>query len=136
MKTNLSRKSAFAVTAFIASLFAASTYAGPGPQYWANLSKSAAKTEAAKPAASATACPGSQEVAVTTMKPAWANGRGPLTEVQIGTERVCHMCPVTTVTSTNAWANGRGPITRTETKSVGPTHHCNTGCTMTSMASN
>lgn len=133
MRTNLSRNTAFA-GALIASLFAASTYAGPGPQFWTNQHTQSEK--ATKPVAASTACPGSQEVDVTTMKPAWANGRGPLTEVKIGTERVCHMCPVTNVTSTNAWANGRGPITRTESTSVGPTHHCNTGCTMTSVANN
>ena len=136
MKTNLSRKTAIVAATLIGSLFATVAYAGPGPQYWSNLHKNAEKTDGAKPVVATTACPGSQEVAVTTMKPAWANGRGPLTEVQIGTERVCHMCPVTTVASTTAWANGRGPVTRTETTSVGATHHCSTGCTMKTVASN
>ena len=136
MKTNLSRKAAFAATALIVSLIAANTYGGPGPQYWANVGKNAAKTDSAKPAASVAACPGSQEVAVTVMKPAWTNGRGPLTEVQIGTERVCHMCPVATVATTNAWANGRGPVTQTVTTSVGAALHCSTGCTAHAVASN
>lgn len=136
MKTTLSRHAAYAASALIASFLAATTYAGPGPQYWANLHTTSETPAPAKPAATATACSRSQEVAVTVMKPAWANGRGPLTEAQIGTERVCHLCPVTTVTSTNAWANGRGPITRAETTSVGPTHRCATGCTLISVASN
>lgn len=132
MNPTLSRKTAFSC-ALLASVFAASTYAGPGLQYWANEHNKAEKSAAA---VANPACPDSREVAVTTMKPAWANGRGPLTEVKTGTERVCHLCPVTTVTSATSWANGRGPVMRTKAASAGATHHCSTACITTSVASN
>lgn len=127
MKTNLSPKAALAATVLLASLLTANTYAGPGPQYWANLNKNAAKTDEAKPAVTVPVCPGSQEVAVTVMKPSWPNGRGPLAPVQIGTKRVCTVCPVTSV-ATEGWANGRGPQTKTETSQTGVPHTCTVNC--------
>ncbi len=128
MKTTLSRKAALA-GALIASLVT-TAYAGPGPQFWANFHKNS--DTPAKLTAATSMCPGLHEVDATTLKPAWANGRGPLTEVKIGSERVCHMCPVTTAVTTHQWANGRGPALSSENTSAGPTHHCSTGCTMNS----
>ncbi len=127
MKTTLSDKAAFAATALLASLLTANTYAGPGPQYWANANRNAAKADEAKPAATVPVCPGSQEVAVTVMKPAWPNGRGPLAPVQIGTKRVCTVCPVTGV-ATAGWANGRGPQTKSATSQTGVPHTCTINC--------
>ena len=66
---------------------------------------------------------------VTTMEPAWPNGRGPLTEVPIGTKTVCHLCPVTEVVAKNTWPNGRGSTTRTEVAKPGAEHDCSKGCT-------
>lgn len=125
MKTTNSLKTLF-VTALVGSA-AVSGFAGPGPQYWANLNKNAAEANNAKAAAAVPICPGSKEVAVTVMKPSWSNGRGPLTEVQIGTKRICTVCPVATI-ATEGWANGRGPKTQTETVKAGAQHTCTVNC--------
>lgn len=133
MKTSLITKAAgLSLGLLVSVLLTSSAHAGPGAQYWQSLGKA----KDATPVVAAThACPGSQVVAVTTMQPAWSNGRGPLTEVQIGTETVCHMCPVTTV-ATTGWANGRGPATKTEVVQPGAAHHCASGCTATAVAVN
>ncbi len=131
MKTTNSLK-ALLVTALVGSA-TVSGFAGPGPQYWANLNKSPAQANDATPAATIPICPGSKDVAVTVMKPSWQNGRGPLKEVQIGTKRICTVCPVTT-TETKGWANGRGPKTQTDTVSTvstGAPHTCTVTCPTT-----
>lgn len=100
MKTNLSSKVALVLATLLS---ATATFAGPGPQYWQNQNRA----RNARPNKAATAvpiCPGSKEVAVTAMKPAWHNGRGPLTETQVGTKRVCTVCPVTTASGAVAAA--------------------------------
>jgi hypothetical protein len=111
------------------ALVSSSATAGPGPQYWQSLGKAKAPVaEPAKPAAAPThVCAGATVVPVTATKPAQANGRGPLVEVQTGTKTVCHMCPVTTTVRTNALPNGRGTWTTTEVTKTGAEHTC-TNC--------
>lgn len=111
-----------------AIILSSAAHAGPGPQYWNSQGKQ--KVSAPETITPATQlCADAQTVAVTTMKPSWPNGRGPLTEVQVGTKTVCHLCPVTTVEIKNAWANGRGPLTRVEVTKTGVEHTC-TNCTV------
>ena len=133
MKTSsITHKVAGVSLSLLFSAFLASNaFAGPGPQYWQSLGKpAAAAVEQANPATVATpVCPASEIVPVTVMKPALPNGRGPLVPVQIGTERVCHMCPTTTVVTTNDWPSHRGPVTTGETTKVSATHVCTLGCT-------
>lgn len=112
-------------SAAISSAFALSAIAGPGPQYWDNLAK--ATNPSTQAVAPSSVCPGSTVVPVTVMKPAWANGKGPLVETQIGTKRVCTVCPVTTATTVKA-TNGRGPSTVVETMVPGAPHDCTSGC--------
>lgn len=112
MKTNLLRNTALAATVAIASILSTAAYAGPGPQYWSGRAKNASKP--AKTSTAVPICPGSKEVAVTAMKPAWQNGRGPLTETKIGTKRVCTVCPVTDASGAVAAA--------------GTQHDCNVNC--------
>ena len=112
---------------FVASLITASAYAGPGAQYWQHVENSA---KADKTVTTVPVCPGSQEVVVTALKPSWSNGRGPLIPVQIGTKRVCTVCPVRSV-ATSGWLNGRGPKTKTEETKSGAQHDCTVNCPLT-----
>lgn len=131
MKAPLSSLSAGLSLGLLASvLLSSSALAGPGPQYWQNVGRTnASATTQTKPAATAAhLCAGAETVAVTTMKPALPNGRGPLVEVQTGTKTVCHMCPVTTTVRTNSLPNGRGTWTTTEVTKTGVEHTC-TSCT-------
>jgi hypothetical protein len=101
--------------------------AGPGPEYWAAQGKP--KTEAAVSTSNADAtprklCAGAEVVASTIMKPAMANGKGPLVPVQIGTKTVCHMCPVTTLVTQSGFGNGKGPRTVSEVTKIGAEHNC------------
>jgi hypothetical protein len=114
----------------LSSVFVVSAQAGPGLQYWQARAKNAADASPAGPSlASAVICAGSEMVPVTTMKPALPNGRGALVAVQTGTERVCHLCSLSTLTVTHAWPNHRGPQTTLETTNVGGAHRCTSGCT-------
>lgn len=102
---------------------------GPGPQYWQSVGKPV--VEPAKPApAPMHACAGATVVPVMAMRPAQANGRGQMVEVQTGTKTVCHMCPVTTIVRTNTQANGRGTWTTKEVTQPGAEHTC-TNCAVT-----
>ena len=128
----LSKAAAMSTGLLVSILLTGNASAGPGPQYWQQQEKlraeSAAKAaDAERAQALMHRCSGAQTVADTVMKSSWHNGRGPLTEVQIGTKTVCHMCPVTTVVTKNAWPNGRGPTTRTEVTQTGVEHTC-TNC--------
>jgi hypothetical protein len=128
-----SKFSGLASALIFSSLLAASVQAGQGIQYWQSRGTALAQpTSSEKSAAAVGLCPSSELLPVTTMKAAQANGRGALIEVQIGTKRVCHMCPVAAVTVTNAWTNGRGPSTTVETSTVGPAHNCASGCASSS----
>lgn len=112
-------------------ILAGSAYAGPGLEYWQSLGKPTTQTVASAKSASAVVpvCPGSEIVPVTVMKPSWPNGRGPLTAVQIGTERVCHLCTTSKVVTTNDWPSHRGPLVqKVEATKVGATHVCTTAC--------
>jgi hypothetical protein len=133
MKTSLTSKIAGAsVGLLLAGFVSSSAIAGPGPQYWQSRAKAPA-VEPAKPESAPThACAGATVVPVTTMKPAQANGRGPLVAVQTGTKTVCHMCPVTTTVRTNSLPNGRGTWTTTEVTQTGVEHTC-TNCTAVAM---
>lgn len=118
---------AFGVAALMLS--ATSLTAGPGPQYWQALGKPAPAAKQVK-AADIPVCPGSELVSITVMKPAMANGKGPLAPVQIGTQRVCHICTTTKVVTTNDWPNHRGPLVqKVEVTKVGAAHVCTTACT-------
>jgi len=131
MKTSILTKTAGAGLGLLfLALVSSNAVAGPGPQYWQSVGKAKAPAaEAVKPSDAPThLCAGATVVPVTTMKPAQANGRGPLVEVQTGTKTVCHMCPVTTTVRTNAQANGRGAWTTTEVTKTGVEHTC-TNCT-------
>ena len=125
MKT---RRPLFLFGAAALALSSVSLIAGPGPQYWQSLGKPAPAAKQVK-AGNIPVCPGSELVPMTVMKPAMANGKGPLTPVQIGTERVCHVCKATTVVTTNDWPNHRGPLVQkvVETK-AGATHVCTVSC--------
>ncbi len=113
--------------AVLSAFFAAAAYAGPGAQYWQTVGQKASHPGESPAAAAAPVCPGSQIVPVTVMKPAWANGRGPLAPVPVGTKRVCTVCPVTSTATTMA-ANGRGPVARVETTKTGVPHDCTATC--------
>jgi len=107
-------------------VLAGSAYAGPGPQYWQSRG-----TASAQPAISATVpaigCPASRSIAVTTLVPSQANGRGALHAVAVGTERVCTMCGNTATVVKPSWQNGRGPL---QPATVYATHECVTSCCM------
>lgn len=109
-------------------VFSSSAFAGPGFQYWKSLNKTPAPSIA--PAKHETApkpvvCSDSHEVAVTIMKPAWANGRGPLQAVQIGAKRECHVCAGTTTVMRPAMSNGRGALQPVQIRG---THDCTPAC--------
>jgi hypothetical protein len=111
--------------------FANNAVAGPGIQYWQSLGKPAAQAVDQTKSADVPMliCPGSEVVPVAVMKPSLPNGRGALVPVQVGTERVCNLCPTTTVITTNDWPNHRGPLVQkvVETK-AGATHVCTVNC--------
>ncbi len=116
----------------LSTVLASHAIAGPGPQYWQSVGKpKAPAVEPASPAAAAIpVCPGSEIVPVTTMKSPQSNGRPPFVAVQTGTQRVCHLCTSTTVTTTNDWPSHRGPaVQKTEVTKVGATHVCTSACT-------
>jgi hypothetical protein len=110
--------------AVLSSTFALSVIAGPGPQYWFNAEKTASDQTTTTAAGT---CPGSTLVPVTVMTPSWSNGKGPIAETQIGTKRVCTICPVTGVKTVQA-ANGRGPSSTATTVAAGAQHDCTAGC--------
>lgn len=116
-----------------AALMSSNAVAGPGPQYWAAQGKPKTDTAVSATKADATPvklCAGAEVVASTIMKPAMANGKGPLVSVQVGTKTVCHMCPVTTVVTRNSLPNGKGTPVTTEVTKVGTEHNC-ANCTGT-----
>jgi hypothetical protein len=95
MKTNRARPNTIAASVIVTSLLAASSYAGSGPQYWANLHKAAKTTKATettqvtKPAAALAPRASTRHGSVTVMEPSWSNGRGPLVEKQL--EGIAHV---------------------------------------------
>ncbi len=134
MKTSLIASKAVGVSLglLFSAFLAGNAIAGPGPQYWQSVGKAAAPAaQSAKVADLAVSiCLGSEVVPVTAMKPSLPNGRGPLAPVQVGTERVCHVCTTSTVVTTNDWPNHRGPLVqKIEVTKVGATHVCTTACT-------
>jgi hypothetical protein len=125
MKSSLFRLPATALLAMLAL----PAFAGPGPQSWRSPADDAASP--AKPESNAAVvCPGSKEVAAFAKLPAWANGKGPLVDPQVGTKRVCTICPVTGIAS-SGWANARGPVTKSDTTSIGTEHTCTSACRAT-----
>lgn len=133
MKTSFISPKAAGLGLLFSAFLATNAIAGPGIQYWQSLGKPKADTAVSTTKADATPvklCAGAEVVASTIMKPAMANGKGPLVPVQVGTKTVCHMCPVTTVVTRNALPNGKGtPFTTTMTK-IGAEHNC-ANCTGT-----
>ena len=128
MKTSFISPKAAGLGLLFSAFLATNAIAGPGIQYWQSLGKPAPAAKQVK-AADIPVCPGSEIVPITFMKPAMANGKGPLVPVQDGTERVCHLCTTTTVVTTNDWPNHRGPLVQkvVETK-AGATHVCTVNC--------
>lgn len=122
--TSLIKPAGLSLGLLFASLFASSAIAGPGPQYWAAQGKPKADTVAKADATPVKLCAGAEVVTDTIMKPAMANGKGPLVPTQIGSKTVCHMCPVTTLVTKSSFGNGKGPRTVTEETKVGPEHNC------------
>lgn len=117
----------------VSALLSSGVLAGPGPEYWNIVGKGTSSSASTKPVAATSLCAGAETVIVTTMKPSWPNGRGPLTEMPAGTRIVCHLCRVTSVVTTNAWPSGRGPMVRTEVVKPGATHDCSAGCNPVAM---
>jgi hypothetical protein len=103
--------------------------AGPGPQYWRNLGKPANTTTVAPAARSEKtnpACTDSRSVSVTATKPAWQNGRAPLTTVEVGKKLVCTSCDTPLIVMKPTWPNARGPL---EPVALKGTHDCTkNGC--------
>lgn len=122
--TSLIKPAGLSLGLLFASLFASSAIAGPGPQYWAAQGKPKADTVAKADATPVKLCAGAEVVASTIMKPALANGKGPLVPVQVGTKTVCHMCPVTTVVTRNSLPNGKGTPVTTRVTKIGAEHNC------------
>lgn len=73
-------------------------------------------------------CSGSKTVPVTSMKPQLPNGKGAMVATQVGTKRICQICPVSTKVVTNAWPNHKGPTLTVETMNAGSIHDCSAGC--------
>lgn len=117
--------------AWLAGGLLSSAYAGPGAAYWQSLNQRLnAQSTPAPVAQSATKpaegrCAGSHVVAVTEVRNAWANGRGPLQVVQVGTKNVCAVCGGTTAVMKKSRANGRGPMVAAEAPAE---HDCDAGC--------
>ncbi|QYM78832.1 hypothetical protein K0B96_16240 [Horticoccus luteus] len=118
------KPASLSVGLLFATLFASNAIAGPGPQYWAAQGKPKADPVAKADVAPVTLCAGAEVVTDTIMKPAMANGKGPLVATKIGTKTVCHMCPVTTVVTRNSLPNGKGTPVTTEVTKVGAEHNC------------
>jgi len=133
MRTSFISPKAAGLGLLFSAFLVTNAIAGPGIQYWQSLGKPAPAAKQVK--ADISVCPGSELVPITVMKPAMANGKGPLTAVKIGTERVCHVCSSTSVFMTNDWPNHRGPLVQkvVETK-AGATHVCTANCPPSSRA--
>ena len=128
MKTSFISPKAAGLGLLFSAFLVTNAIAGPGIQYWQSLGKPAPAAQQVK-AADIPVCLGSELVPITFMKPAQANGKGPLVPVQIGTERVCHVCSSTSVFMTNDSPNHRGPLVQkvVETK-AGASHVCTANC--------
>ena len=96
----------------ITGFAAASAFAGPCPKFWL-IERAALSAKSAKTPAKPERCPGCNgvktvEVAVT--KPAWRNGRGPLTTTTEMQTRRCSDCAGAVAERKPEWPNGRGPL--------------------------
>lgn len=125
MNTAFLSKSAGAIASLLfATLFTSTAIAG-------SASNSASGVfNAQSDAATAKLCAGAEVVGTTVYRPMMPNGKGPLLPVQVGTRTICHMCPVTTLSTKTAFGNGKGPMTVTKETKVGPEHDC-ANCTGT-----
>jgi hypothetical protein len=73
------------------------------------------------------ACTDARLVSVTETKPAWHNGRGPLTTVEVGKKLVCTSCDTPMIVMKPSLHNGRGPMVPV---AINGTHDCTAkGCT-------
>lgn len=132
MKTISIASKAAGVSLLFSVFLASNAIAGPGPEYWARMTKAAQDRVKADTAVSTTTtdttpvklCAGAEVVPVTFMKPALPNGKGPLMPVRIGSKTVCHICPVTTRVTKSALANGKGPPMTSEVTKTGVEHNC------------
>lgn len=132
MKTSFLSPKAAGLGLLFSALLATNAIAGPGPEYWARMTKAAQDRAKADTAVSTTKpdstpvtlCAGAEVIASTVMKPALPNGKGPLVPVQVGTKTVCHMCPVTAVVTRNSLPNGKGTPVTTEVTKIGGEHNC------------
>lgn len=132
MKTSFISPKAAGVSLLFSVFLASNAIAGPGPEYWARMTKAAQDRAKADTAVSTTKadatpgklCAGAEVVPVTFMKPAMPNGKGPLMPVRIGSKTVCHICPVTTKVTKSALAIGKGPLMTGEVTKTGGEHNC------------
>ena len=131
MKSQILRSRLLGGVALVAvTTFAVPLVAGPGPQYWSNPGKANDTTTVipAKPGERAVrACTDARLVSVTETKPAWHNGRGPLTTVEVGRKLVCTSCETPMIVMKPSLHNGRGPMVPV---AIEGTHDCTAnGCT-------
>jgi hypothetical protein len=70
-------------------------------------------------------CSDPRLVSVTETKPAWHNGRGPLTTVEVGKKLVCTSCDTPMIVMKPSGHNGRGAMAPVAIKG---THDCGNGC--------
>lgn len=126
--TNSHSTSGRSLGLFLALVLSASAYAGPGPQYWASLGRPQSSSVAPAKQAVRTdgvVCTGSEVVAITTTKPAWPNGRGPLHAVWTGAKRECTSCSAAATVMRPSLPNGRG---RLQAVPVAGKHDCGPSC--------
>lgn len=73
----------------------ASSFAGPGPQYWNRLKPvtTVAEAQAVKPGdPMVLVCGACKTVSITEFKSTWPNGKGPGRWMEIGTKHSCDNC--------------------------------------------
>lgn len=109
-------------------LLASIVLAGPGPDYWRNLGKTAdPKIDAPSPATiPVRACIDARVVTVTETKPGWHNGRGPLVTTEVGRKLTCTACDTPVIVMKPSGPNARGAMAPV---AIPGTHDCTkAGC--------
>jgi hypothetical protein len=91
--------------------------AGPGIDYFQRMDSVKIDKQQAQSTKLASTMPGvcadAKTVVITEVQKDWANGKGPVHFVQVGTKSVCHTCGTATVSKKN-WPNARGLLLSTE----------------------
>ena len=91
---------------FLALALAGSAYAGPGLVYWQSSRVSAAPIRQQPLSAHVR----TKVANVTALKSVLPNGRGPMRETLIGTQRVRETREAVTPVMKPSWRNARGPL--------------------------